>query len=180
MGVVHIYGDCALGDAKEHAVEVDPDYICEDCDSSDAKELQSSAWGAWDRGDHCIVSDGDANAEDQCYDHSTQLEHCDEELEDQVEEDSTVDRVSGDSKEHEVEVDSDLICEECAVSDAREHEMEYDVDSYDADVEDCAFGDAKEYEMEYHNAEVGDCPFNNTEEYDVDSYDADEEDCYYL
>ena len=72
----------------------------------------------WYRGDPCIVSHGEAIGEDLCYDHPTQLQHCDDGHEDQVEVDS------------KASVDS-LICEDCAV----EHEVEcYDTEEEDYSV----------------------------------------------
>ena len=82
----------------KHEDQVDDSFICEDCDSVGAKELEveyhdakedeveyhdvemegfniANESTAWYRGEQCVVSHGDDLAEDQCYDHSTQLEH---------------------------------------------------------------------------------------------------------
>ena len=69
----HVYVDAKdlevnCHDAKEY--EVDNDYAKVD-DFSDAKENQTSAW---DRGDRCIVSYGDALADEPCCDPPTQLD----------------------------------------------------------------------------------------------------------
>ena len=163
--------------------------------------LMVSQSPAWYRGDHCIVSHGDAIAEDLCYDHPTQPEHCDEGLEDQVE-------------CHDAEVDSS-ICEDCAFNDAKEHEAEcHDAEAEDRNfygtneshssvgyrgdtcivshgdaiaedlcsdiptqLEECAIGDAKEHEVECYDAEEVDCDFGDTKEYEVECYDAEVEDC---
>ena len=127
----YICEDCALGNAKEHEVEIDPDYICEDCDFSNAKEPQSPAWN---RGDQCIVSHGDAIAEDLCFDKPTQLEDCDDEFLWDGTHDFT-------SHKEESEGDVDFICEGCGgFNDAKE--LEEGFGSCDAEVETCT--DAEE------------------------------------
>ena len=102
----------------------------EEGDFGDAKEPLPSAGF---RGDPCVVSYGDTIAEDLCYDHPTQLEHCDEGLEDGVEEDSS-------------------ICEDCAFGDTKEYEVEY----HNAEVEDCAFNDTEEYDVDSYDADEED------------------------
>ena len=97
--------------------------------------MQMVPWtSAGYRGDHCIVSHGDAIAEDLCYDNPTQLQHCDDVHEDQVKVDS------------KASVDS-FSCEDCVHVDAKDLEVER--------------LDTKEYEVESDNAEVED--FNNAE-----------------
>ena len=165
--------------------------------------LMVSQSPAWYRGDSCVVSYGDTIAEDLCYDHPTQPEHCDEGLEDQVE-------------CHDAEVDSS-ICEDCAFNDAKEHEAEcHDAEAEDRNfdgakesqssagcrgdpcigsygdaiaedlcsdnptqLEHCAIGEAREHAVECFDAEEEDYDFGDTKEYEVESYDADVEDCYY-
>ena len=91
----------------KHEDQVDDSFICEDCasvgakelevechdikedevesdnvemnDFTNAKELQSPA-SAWYRGDQCIDSHGDSIAEDVCFDEPTQLEQSDDEF----------------------------------------------------------------------------------------------------
>ena len=99
--------------------------------------LQMIPWAsAGYRGEPCIVSHGDAIAEDLCYDNPTQLQHCDDVHEDQVKVDS------------KASVDS-FSCEDCVHVDAKDLEVERH--------------DTKEYEVDSDNAEVED--FNNAEEY---------------
>ena len=100
------------------------------------KTSQMVPWSsAWVRGDHCIVSHGDAIAEDLCYHNPTQLQHCDDGHEDQEEVDS------------KASVDS-FSCEDCVYVDAKDLEVnchdakEYEVDNDYAKVDD--FSDAKE------------------------------------
>ena len=101
------------------------------------KTFQMVPWtSAGYRGEQCIVSHGDAIAEDLCYDNPTQLQHCDDVHEDQVKVDS------------KASVDS-FSCEDCVHVDAMDLEVERH--------------DTKEYEVDSDNAEVED--FNNAEEY---------------
>ena len=80
------------------------------------KPFQMVPWtSAGYRGEQCIVSHGDAMAEDLCYDNPTQLQHCDDGHEDQVEVDSKAsvnsfsceDHVYVDAKDLEVDDFSD-------------------------------------------------------------------------
>ena len=74
--------------------------------------MQMVPWtSAGYRGDHCIVSHGDAIAEDLCYHNPTQLQHCDDGHEDQEEVDS------------KASVDS-FSCEDCVYVDAKDLEVE--------------------------------------------------------
>ena len=157
--------------------------------------MQMVPWtSAGYKGDHCIVSHGDAIAEDLCYDNPTQLQHCDD--------------------GHEVEVDSkasvdSFICEDYAV----EHEVEcYDVEEEDHNVakepqsaagyrgdpcivsggdtiEDPCYdnitqldhsNDGYQGDFDYNNAEVEDGYYNDAEDHEVECYDADVEDCLYF
>jgi len=71
---------------------------------------------AWDRGDQCIVSHGDASAEVLCYDHATQLETSAEFLWDGNHDFPPY--------QEEVEVDTIVICQGCSLDDAKELEVE--------------------------------------------------------
>ena len=93
---------------------------------------------AWYRGDHCIVSYGDTIAEDLCFDNLTQLEYCNDEHEDQVED--------------------SFICEDCASVGAKELE----VGCHDAKEDEVEYYDAKEDEVESDNVEM--VGFNIAEE----------------
>ena len=141
--------DCASVNAKELEVEcldakeheVESDNV-EVEDFSNARELQPSLGF---RGDLCIVSHGDAIDEDICYDQPTQLEHCDDEFLWDGTHDFT-------SHEEESEVDVDFICEGCGCfDDARLclEELEEGFGSCDAEVETCI--DAEEETYCYDN-----------------------------
>ena len=93
---------------------------------------------AWYRGDQCIVSYGDTIAEDLCLDNLTQLEYCNDEHEDQVED--------------------SFICEDCASVGAKELE----VGCHDAEEDEVEYYDAKEDEVESDNVEM--VGFNIAEE----------------
>ena len=74
--------------------------------------MQMAPWtSAGYRGEQCIVSHGDAIAEDLCYDNPTQLQHCDDGHEDQEEVDS------------KASVDS-FSCEDCVYVDAKDLEVD--------------------------------------------------------
>ena len=76
---------------------------------------------AWYQGDQSIASYGDAIAGDQYFNHLTQLNHHDDSYEEEVESDSICeDCALGITKKDEVEVDSSYICEDCDFSDAKE------------------------------------------------------------
>ena len=199
----------ALGQAKEIAAKED-NIACasgatwsevEDATCSATCSLLCSSQGVfadgtrtstWYRGDPC-----DAIGEDLCYDHPTQLQHCDDGHEDQVEVDS------------KASVDS-LICEDCAV--------EQEVECYDAEEEDYSVAkepqsaagyrgdpcivsggdtnaedpcydnltqldhsnDGYQEDFDYYDAEVEDSYYNDAEDHAVECYDADVEDCLYF
>ena len=100
------------------------------------------------RGEQSIVSHGDDLAEDQCYDHSTQLEHgTDEFLWDG--------QFDYPCHEEQVEVDnSDIIWEDA-------NELEVESGFYDAELETCF--DAEDVVC-YSDAEVADCYYLGNED----------------
>ena len=148
---------------------------------------------AWDRGDTCIVSHGDAIADSLCYDHATQLETSAEFLwdgnhdfppyEEEVEVDTIVicegcglDDTKELELEHcnvEVEVDTGFICEGCGSDDAKEFEVE---SCHDAELEDSAVADAKEFGMDFNSEDYYSLCFGAEE---ACCFDAEEEDWDY-
>ena len=151
----------------KHEDQVDDSFICEDCDSVGAKELEveyhdakedeveyhdvemegfniANESTAWYRGEQCVDSHGDSIAEDVCFDKPTQLEQSDDEFLWDGNHDFT-------SHAEETVGDVDFICEGCLPDDAKEPEGEWS-GSYDAEEEACCYDDEQEVNAEdyYH------------------------------
>ena len=138
--------------------------------------LPETPASAWYRGDSCIVSYGDANAEVLCYDHATQLETSADYLWDG--------NHNFTPYEEEVEFDAGFICEGCGLDDAKELEVE----SCFAEVENSAVGDAEEFGVDlnsenYYNlcfeAEEACCLGAEVDVCDYGDVEDEEEYCYH-